>query len=215
MSKALSPADLGGRSGALRARAGVEERPVQRMNAQANTGRLSDEARHTDNSVDDWLSGSHFPRLYLARDTLINALGATDEEKTAFYDAYARIARRESDAFKEAYPRIERLGDESFDSASRRVTLAEALARLEAAQHESSAPEWNVVRIEAERTAHSLGGERPHAVTPAPHRPRPGALRKLRAVARHRGRVLRRLSGSLCCLGPARERRGWRGGRPK
>lgn len=31
------------------------------MNAQANTGRLSDEARHTDNSVDEWLSGSHSP----------------------------------------------------------------------------------------------------------------------------------------------------------
>ncbi|OKJ48634.1 hypothetical protein AMK27_38360 [Streptomyces sp. CB02009] len=168
LSKALSPADLGRAVGVLRARAGVEEWPVQRMNAQANTGRLSDEARHTDNSVDEWLSGSHFPRLYLALDALINALGATEPEKAAFYDAYARIARRESDAFKEAYPRIERLGDESFECASRRVTQAEARAREEAAQHEISAPGRNVVRIEAERTVLSLDGERPHAVTPAP-----------------------------------------------
>ncbi|WP_328947358.1 hypothetical protein OG259_41360 (plasmid) [Streptomyces sp. NBC_00250] len=167
LSTALSPADLGRAVGMLRVRAGIEGWPVERMNAQADGGRLSSESRQVDNSVDGWLDGSQFPKLYWALDALIDALGATDGEKAAFFSSYVRIARRESEAFKEAYPRIERQGDESFESASRRVTEAEARARQEAAQHGRSPLAPNAIRIEAERNAPSLDDEQPHVAEPA------------------------------------------------
>ncbi|MEU9700636.1 hypothetical protein [Streptomyces sp. NPDC047981] len=181
LSTALSPADLGRAVRMLRVRAGVEKWPVERMNAQANSARLSNEARTTDNSVDGWLDGSQFPRLYFALEALVKAMGATYDERASFLNAYWTISQREAEAFKEAYPRIARQGDESFESASLRVAQAEERARRETAQLERSAPGRTVIRVETEPPARSTNGERPDTSDPEPPEspgpvPLPGAV---------------------------------------
>ncbi|MEU9705818.1 hypothetical protein [Streptomyces sp. NPDC047981] len=185
---AMSPADLGRVLDMLRVRAGVRDWSIGRMTAKANAGRLAGESPYTDISLGGWLDGSRFPKQPWGLDALVSALGAAEEERTAFLSSYWAVSRREAEAFKEAYPRITRHGDESFEAASSRVAeeegrrareAADAQAAREASERAEQAAQEREARREAKRAQARMNRERLQARREAEE----AVLRKLRREA--------------------------------
>ncbi|MFC8175782.1 hypothetical protein [Streptomyces sp. NPDC057325] len=176
LSAASSPADLGQALEALRARSGTKWWPLDRMAAKANTALSRHEERYTESSVAGWLDGSRFPRQLWSLKELVEALGATPEERSAFSAAYLRVATRQSQAFEDARPEITREADESFEEASLRAgrekeravreQAAQAMAAREKAERDKQAKQERKTRREAEAARHqeireSTRGHRP------------------------------------------------------
>ncbi|MFG2903273.1 hypothetical protein ACGFZH_40110 [Streptomyces zaomyceticus] len=144
---ASSAGDLGLAVEALRARSGPERWSAEQMAAKANAALGDGETPYSASAVSGWLDGSRFPRELSSLTALIEALGATQEERAAFSTAYLRIQEQESQAFKEAYPRITRHADESFERASLRTALEQERERQGAAREQAA----RAAREKAER----------------------------------------------------------------
>ncbi|WP_163014025.1 hypothetical protein [Streptomyces sp. S1] len=154
LSAVLSPDFFGRAIFLLQQRSGLQRWPLSRMAEEASFALPEGAARYTADSIQGWLEGSRFPRQVRAMRAMVEAMGATTQESTAFRAAYRRVAEAEARAFKNAYPRIRRQGDETFKHASVRTAqerTEEANRELGAEQEREKRGAWEEWEAAADR----------------------------------------------------------------